>query len=460
MFGYQKTKTSSRRELPRVLAGVVALVVAICIGSAISAEHSVKESDHPWRVAASNLPLVEVIDAEPATTVEELRRFSGLLESRRTSPLSFERIGRLAEVRVDEGDEVRKGDVLAKLASDKLFAERERLLAEKAAEEAQLAELVAGPRSEQIAAAKARVDQSNARLDLARKNLRRRERLADKNLVSDESYESAFAEVETRSAEARVLEQELLELENGSRAERIAAKRAQIRAIEAAIEVVEVDLEETTIKAPYSGSIIARGSDEGTIVAPGQMILQISETNELRARFGVPIDVASNVVIGEEVMVEANGQTFAGKVAARVSRVAASTRTQTLLVSMLTNAQDRLCDGQAVRLHVSETANVEGCWIPRAALTRGTRGLWNCYVLDPQSPGVGSVKRRIVEVLHVSTDRVAVKGLKRGESIVASAPHRVASGQQVRVRLNQSDAAIAKQQSTLNDTSDMGFPNG
>lgn len=382
----------------------------------------------------SNLTVVDVVRVQPASSVQEIRRFSGLIEAKRNSSLSFERIGRITEISVDEGDTVGQGDVLAILDTAKLDAERAKLVAEKAVLRAELAELLAGPRPEKIAAAKARLERSEALLDQAQRNLLRRQSLVEDNLVSAELFENARSQADSVAAEARSLQQELLELENGSRSEKILAKRAQIESVDASIKVVDVDLENSQIKAPFAGTIVARVIDEGTIVSPGEELLDLAETTSLRGRFGIPNDSVQNVSVGQSVRIEVGGQILDAKVDALVSRVTQATRTQTVLVSF-EDAETLVYDGQVARLLLQETIRAEGYQLPRSALTRGTRGLWNCYVAEGENAEYRTVQRRIVDVIRTSGDKVIVKGnLSPGNIVVASATHRVTANQRVRIR--------------------------
>ena len=419
----------------------IALATLILVTSSAGGDNS--SSDSNTDADQSNLTLVDVVKVHPASSVRELRRFNGLIESRRNSSLGFERIGRVETISVDEGDQVSKGDMLAELATDKLLAERAKLLADLAMTKAELAELLAGPRMETIAAAKARVEQSESLLEQARKNLKRREQLVKRNLVAAEDLETAQSNMESAGAQVRTLQQQLLELENGTRKEQLEAKRAQIEAIQAAIRVVDADLDNSRIKAPFSGTIVARVLDEGTIVSPGQDVLELAETTKLQARFGIPSDTSKGIAAGKMVEIEIDDRILTGKVKAFVSRVTAATRTQTVLVDF-EDPKSEAYDGQVARLLLENTKQVRGFQLPRTALTRGTRGLWNCYVAVGDNAQQRTVQRRIVDVVRTSGNNIIVQGdLAAGDLVIASATHRVTAHQRVRVRETSTEPRVA-----------------
>jgi hypothetical protein len=82
------------------------------------------------------------------------------------------------------------------------------------------------------------------------------------------------------------------------------------------------------------------------------------------------------------------------------------------------------------RIEVKEN----GFWLPIKALVRGKRGLWSCYVAEPDSdsPQRSLVVRRDVEILHNESDSVYVRGtLSDGDQVIIDGIHRVTAGQLV-----------------------------
>ncbi|MEM9151355.1 MAG: biotin/lipoyl-binding protein, partial [Cyanobacteria bacterium P01_F01_bin.3] len=98
---------------------------------------------------------VETVIAKPVDGYSVQRTYTGALAAQRSSDLGFERGGRLVAVLVQEGDRIRQDQPLARLDTSNLRTQRRQLEAEKVRAMAQLAELRAGPRAEDIAAAEA-----------------------------------------------------------------------------------------------------------------------------------------------------------------------------------------------------------------------------------------------------------------------------------------------------------------
>lgn len=95
---------------------------------------------------------------------------SGRIEPEARVGLTFETPGRIAEVLVEEGDQVEEGDVLARLDADQLAVQVEQAQASLTSAEAQLAELLAGPREKEIEQAEANLQSASAQLAAAAAN--------------------------------------------------------------------------------------------------------------------------------------------------------------------------------------------------------------------------------------------------------------------------------------------------
>jgi len=96
---------------------------------------------------------------------------SGIIEPQARVSLDFEAPGRVAEVAVKVGDPVKAGDVLARLDTARLELQVKQSQAALALAEAQLAQLQAGPRPEEVAAAEANVRAAEAQVSAAAANL-------------------------------------------------------------------------------------------------------------------------------------------------------------------------------------------------------------------------------------------------------------------------------------------------
>jgi multidrug efflux pump subunit AcrA (membrane-fusion protein) len=229
---------------------------------------------------------VETTVLEPVTGYTTEREYTGELTAQRQSDLGFERPGTVVTLLVDEGDRVSTGQPLARLDIRTLQAQRQQLTAQLAQAQAQLRELEAGPRREDIAAAEAAVSDIQQQLELARLQRQRRQELYTEGAISlEELDQQAFG---TNSLEFRLAQaqSQLDELRAGTRVEQVDAQVARVQQLQASIQSVDVDLDKSTLYAPFDGQISDRALDEGVVVSGGQTVFGLIEAGPSRSAGG------------------------------------------------------------------------------------------------------------------------------------------------------------------------------
>ena len=540
-----------------------------------------------------NILPVTTVPVEAVESYEIQRTYTGVLSALRASELGFERQGKVVAIAVSEGDRVTAGRTLATLDTKILETQRRSLLAQRGRARAQLQELQAGPRSQDIDAARARVDAARAQLqelqagprsqdiaaararadaaragleelqagprsqdidaararvdaaragleelqagprsqdidaaraavrdveeqlELARKRSKRREELYGEGAISREQFDEAATSVsaleanldasrsqleellagtrteqveagkarlaeaqseleellagtraeqveagKARLAEAQSQLEELLagtrpeqieaararlaeaqsqleELLAGTRPEQIAAQEALIEELNASIASVDLDISKSVLQAPFGGTVSVKYIDEGTVVGAGQSVFRLVEDGALEARIGLPVSVVSRLRPGSSQQLQIGEKNYSAIVSSVLPELDSSTRTQTVLLKLEPGASLEVASGQVARLEVTQTIPTAGYWLPTAALVRGERGLWSCYLLRGAESEFGEdvyrVERSFLEVLHTESDRVLVRGtLEPGDLAIASGTHRIVADQLVR----------------------------
>jgi multidrug resistance efflux pump len=380
------------------------------------------------------LPVATIL-ARPVPSYVSQRRYTGALVAARTSRLGFERPGKVVQMLVDQGDPVAGGQPLARLDTRHVLTAQRRLQAQRDEAAAVLDELRAGPRIEQIAAARAEVANLQAQLELQKLNTTRREILSRTRSVSQEELDSAKFALQSAQARLDAARHRLDEMLSGTRSQQIQAAEAAVDELDAALADLGHDLDDCTLVAPFSGTISERLVDEGAIVSPGTPVVKLIENDRLEAWIGVPADVSEQLHAGQIVQIIARGRPHQGRVVAVLPEVDEATRTRRAVVGLEGHSAACLVSGEVVRMELQQVTNVEGFWLPTSALARGARGLWTCYAVaaEPGSGNTGRVERRDVEILHTTGERVFVRGtLTRGDRVVTAGAHRVADGQLVK----------------------------
>src|SRR5271165_657888 len=172
--------------------------------------------------------------------------------------LSFNAEGAVITMPKREGDRVLAGDVIAEL--DPATYESAAALAEarRDAAKAQLDELVAGTRPEDIDQARANLANAQALLADAETTFVRQKDLAARNVSSQQQLDDARMALDTGRAKVAQTQAALTEALNGPRAEDIAAARANLRADEAVLDLARTQLARVHLVAPSDGTIMTR----------------------------------------------------------------------------------------------------------------------------------------------------------------------------------------------------------
>ena len=198
--------------------------------------------------------------------------------------LAFRVGGRIAEMRVDEGDSVEPGKIMATLDTP-YFADEVRLTrARVAGQTAVVARLVNGTRPEEVAQARATVAEREASVVLARVTLARQEDLAGKGIAPHQKHDEATATLDRAQAALKSAQEALKLAEIGPRREDIDAAKAQLEAENAALAQAERRLADAELVAPAKGIVLTRVREPGAIVAASETVYAVTITSPVWVR--------------------------------------------------------------------------------------------------------------------------------------------------------------------------------
>ena len=190
--------------------------------------------------------------------------------------LAFRVSGRISAVKVQEGDKVSAGQVLAELDPVPFRTDVDAAKADVAQAQAQLDKTRRGFRVEEVAQARATVAQRAADLENARVTLQRQEQLVASGLVTHQQIDDAQARVHMSEAALAAAHGQLtLEL-HGSRIEDIEAQEALLGSAQARLEKAQTALSDATLVAPSNGIISVRARELGAIVQAGQTVYTLT----------------------------------------------------------------------------------------------------------------------------------------------------------------------------------------
>ena len=202
--------------------GLWILLVILLVGAlGVGAYYAVFESKIPVDIVIAEAPA-----AGPAAVLDA----TGYVIARRQATVSSKISGKLTEVLIEEGVEVEADQLLARLDDTDAKAQLDLARA-------------------RLAAAQARLGEIQVQLEQARRGLERQTELRSRQLASEEALETAETQVETLSAQ-------------------LEAQRSQVKVSEAEVEVAQVAYDNTVVRAPFAGVIVAKAAQPGEIVSP------------------------------------------------------------------------------------------------------------------------------------------------------------------------------------------------
>ncbi len=229
---------------------------------------------------------VEVGKVEFRSIVDEVRAVGNIVADQRVT-LKSEVKGKLVEFPVKEGQHVRLGDLIAQIDPREYRLQVERLHADLISAQKDLDMAEEGARPEDQARLKAQEQARASALDLARKEEVRFRKLVEEGVISQSQYDTAKDRVLQAEESFRSSQAERAAGKKG-REEDILKMRAQLESMAKQLEMAELDLEKTSVTAPYDGVILTREVEVGAYLKDGDSVAEMIGASSLKALIELP----------------------------------------------------------------------------------------------------------------------------------------------------------------------------
>ena len=320
------------------------------------------------------MPVAATTYREQASYVRKAT-YLGVVRAGSDSVLGFEVAGVLTSLTATEGMRVSAGDVLAQLGIDR--------------------------RQTRLDAAAAAYDRVVAERAQAEARANRIASLVEDGSASQQDYD-----------DARFAVQALTAAENTAAAQRQSA---------------QLELEKSTLLAPYEAVVAERLVQTGAVVAPGTPVMRLVTATGREAHVGVPPHVARKLITGNPYTLSLQSE----QVTAVLRSIRDDIDSATLTVGAVFDMPDdtSVAVGESAALQVAETVESPGGWLPVTSLLEASRGLWDVLTITPDSEGRQRARRESVEILYTRGSEVFVRGTLPPEvSVVASGSQRISPG--------------------------------
>lgn len=228
-----------------------------------------------------------------------------------------EAAGRILELLFDEGDWVKRGDILAQIDQDKRKIELAQAHAQLAEAEAHLTLLIKGLRDKEVERAREAFLESQVLLKESKRDYKRIQKLYDQGVVDLGTRDKAEASYEAAQKRYEIAKKNYEIAVEGSRKEEIQAGEAVKEAAEARVKLIERQLEDATISIPIDGVISERYVELGEVVSVGSLIATVIDLEHVWVMAYVSESNLGKIKLGQDGKIKVDSfpdKEFQGKV--------------------------------------------------------------------------------------------------------------------------------------------------
>ncbi|NLX97180.1 MAG: efflux RND transporter periplasmic adaptor subunit [Rhodopirellula sp.] len=365
------------------------------------------------------------------------REFPGRASAKEEVDLSFRVSGPLLSLPVDVGSQVKTGDVITAMDTRDFQAALDSAEGNLSVAKANLSAMERGARPEEIEQLKAAVAEAEAAAQQALAEHERNEKLLPTRVVTQSEFDIGLARRDRTAAQVKKAKEDLNIGMKGARPEDLEAKRAEIRALEAAVENAKNQLDYAVLKAPFNGNVAARYVENFQTVQAKQPVVRLLDVSKIEVTIQVPESLIALVPQVKKAVCRFDafpGREFEGQVTKIGSEASQTTRTYPVTVVLDQPGDVQILPGMAavVRGVPEADGKVAGekLVVPPSVVFTEEAGQ-QAYVWTVQGE---KVARRAVKTGKLTPVGIAVtEGLKAGEWVVTAGVHSLREDQAVRI---------------------------
>jgi RND family efflux transporter MFP subunit len=371
-------------------------------GGAYVAYVQYKKTKAQIEVKTTTVDLISPVEAKKILSAK------GYLKSRYQAMIGARTPGRVEKMLVEEGTKVEKGQLLAVLEHNDMDATLE---------------------SRKASINRVEADVAAAQADLKEKERKARLQasLYNRKQASANDVDEANAAREVSAAQVKSLE-------------------ANVKFMKATTREIEATIRNMSIFAPFDGTIVEKGAEEGETITPGGMgaasgrgsVVTLADLGHLEVEADITETLVSKVAIGQPALIEVDAvpnKRFRGKLRQIIPMGDRARATVKVKVEIL-DSDPKLFPEIVAKAHFlphgaldDPSAFQPALYVAHKAIVEdGDRRY--AWVVD----GSGRVSRRLIEVAGTDGDMVRVeKGLQAGDKVISSPPASLQDGEMVKV---------------------------
>ena len=338
--------------------------------------------------------------------------------------------GYLERIDARIGDSLRQGQVIAQIDRSDFLQKVKEVEAKVAFAKAQLAELDAGTRSQDLRQAEESVSQTQSRFNHAKLQKERMEALYGRQIVSKKDFDNAEMDYKVTEAQLEGNQQQLKLLREGARQEVKNASQAKLRETEALLAQEQIRLQNTEITAPFQGEIMRKYVDAGALVSPLTPLVHLVHTATLKVVANVlerDIPLLKPGIIAR-IRVEAYpDKLFEGRISRINTGLDSATRTLQAEIE-IPNSTRLLKPGMFARIEIFLLEKPGVVAVPREAVLE-ENGAKFIFTVE----GNKAIRRPVVTGITQDQFVEIREGLKEGDQVIIKGQNLIRDNATVRV---------------------------
>lgn len=212
--------------------------------------------------------------------------------------------GKVVEITAEIGEEIKVGDVLARLDDKEMLLQIKALEAQKQSTLAQYEEAKSPVKQEEINKLTAQVRSAEAAYEEAKRVETTNKVLYENNAISFDTYQNSLSQLTTAEANLESAKNNLALAQKGISNHVRNQYQAQIAGIQAQIDLLYKQLNDLSIQATNDGTVIAKEIETASFVQPGQLLFEIGNIRDIFLESDILVEDIRDVKLGADVIIE------------------------------------------------------------------------------------------------------------------------------------------------------------
>ena len=364
-----------------------------------------------------------------ATDLERKVSVSGSIEAYQSVSIASQLSERIETIHVQTGQKVALNDLLVTLDATNANLAVAQADASLAQAKEQLRKLENGSRPEEIAAAKALVDEAQAMLKLQELEVKRYKGLYKDEAATLQQLQTVENQYDRTQATQEAAQAKYELMKQGPREEDIAIARTQVTLAQVALDRAKERLDDHYLRAPFAGVVTVRHFEPGSLVDFNQSIFSLLQVDPVYLVLKVSELYISHIRVGMSVNVRIDaltGQTFTGRVD-QINPMTEKTVRSYRTKIIIENSQEKIKPGMFARAEIVVKHIAQAIVVPADGIRKDVKQAY-VLIVDDQN----QARRQDVEIGDTYGDRVRIlSGVQAGQHVITLAPDSVKAGSKV-----------------------------